>query len=167
MLERTRTAACLLLACLAGIGTSVAVASGPGRGGGDDDDGTTTEDTTTGTTDDTTTGGTTTGTTTDRTTTTAPTGGPPRAPRIAEIEVDALRGDRLRLRAEIAARGARVTRVRFTYRKRTFAARHVRGKHWARTVRARGGDGDDVVVTVRVRACAGKRCATRTGRDDR
>jgi hypothetical protein len=161
MLERTRTAACLLLACLAGIGTSVAVASSPGRGGGDDDD-TTTEDTTTGTTDDTTGG--TTGTTT--TTTTGPTGGPPRAPRIVEIEVDALRGDRLRLRAEIQPRGARVTRVRFTYRKRTFAARHVRGKLWARTVQARGGDGDDVVVTVKVRACAGSRCATRTGRDD-
>jgi hypothetical protein len=159
-----RTIAALVAACLAGVAGAVVVAS-DGRAARSQTDttgttGTTTTGTTTGTT---TTGTTTTGTTTGGTTTGSST---PRAPLISEIEVDLVTGGRLRLRAEVVRRGARVTSVRFTYRGRNYAGRRGTGQAWSRVVTARGGDGDDDVITVRVRACAGTRCATRTGRDE-
>lgn len=86
-----------------------------------------------------------------------------RAPRITEIEVDAVRGGRLRLEAETSGR---TTSVRFTYRGRTYKARRTTDGDWARTVKARGGDRDDRVVRLEVRACNGSRCTTKTGRDD-
>jgi hypothetical protein len=166
--HRLRITALLLTACLAGGLTAVGVASGDrGRGGDDDSTTGTTDDGTTGTTGTTGTGTTGTGTTG---TGTAPSTAPrqARAPRIAEIEVDSVSGGRLRLRAELQSRGARVTRVTFVYRGRTIRARRTRGKsnEWSRVVRARGGDGNDDVIRFRVRACAGSRCAARTGSDE-
>jgi hypothetical protein len=161
-LHRLRTALLLVLVCLAGSVTAVAVAKG---GGGADDDGTTTGETTgtTGETGTTGTGTTGTGTTGTGTTTTPRSG--TGSPRIQEIEVDSVSGGRLRLRAEI---DGRVTSVRFTYRNRRYKGRRSTRSRgvWTRVVRARGGDGNDVVITVRVRACSGSRCTTRTGRDD-
>lgn len=153
-------AASILLAI--GGGTAVALASGGGRDHPEDDGTTTAESTGT-----TTTGTTTTGSPTTPTTPTTPTQpGVPQAPRITEIEVDDAPGTRIRLRAEVQARGARVTSVRFTYRGRTYRATRSRG-HWVRTVAARGGDHrDDAIITVRVRACATDLCTARTGRDD-
>jgi hypothetical protein len=167
-----RTATCVLLACIAGIGTSVAVAS---KGsGGDDDDGTTTGETTTDTTGTTNTTGTTdTTNTTDTTdttdttnTTTSPYVGPPRAPRIREIEADWRSGGRIKLRAELVRRGAKITKVRFRYRGRGFTARKAGDHEWAKTVTARGGDTRGDVISFRVRACAGERCKARTGSDE-
>jgi hypothetical protein len=154
---RLRTLIILLAACLAGAISAAAVAS-DGRPRSQTD--TTTTDETTGTTGTTTTGTTTTGTTTTPGTTA------PRSPRIAEIEVDSVSGGRLRLRAEIVRRGARITSVRFTYRGRRYVARRVRSEEWSRVVTARGGDSRGDVVTFRVTACAGSRCTTRTGRDE-
>lgn len=109
--------------------------------------------------------GTTTGTTTTGTTTTG-TGTTPRAPRIVEGEVDDAPGGRVVLRAEVQARGARVTSVRFRYRGTTYRARRS-GTTWSRAVTARGGDAlDDAVVRFRITACAGARCTVRTVRDD-
>jgi hypothetical protein len=159
---RLRTFIILLAACLAGAISAAAVAS-DGRPRSQTD--TTTTGETTGTTGTTTTGTTTTGTTTTGTTTTPGTTAP-RSPRIAEIEVDSVSGGRLRLRAEIVRRGARITSVRFTYRGRRYVARRVRSEEWSRLVTARGGDSRGDVVTVRVTACAGSRCTTRTGRDE-
>jgi hypothetical protein len=135
--RRMRIGAVALLACAAGATTAVAAASGKGRDHPE-----------------------------DRTTTTGTTTGTPRAPRIGEIEVDGLGGGRLRLRTEVVARGARVTSVRIRYRGTTYNARRTAGNHWSRTVDARRGDGRDSVVTLRVTACAGSRCAVRTGSDD-
>lgn len=158
-----RTATCVLLACIAGIGTSVAVAS---KGsGGDDDDGTTTGETTTDTTGTTNTTDTT-GTTDTTNTTTAPYVGPPRAPRIREIEADWRSGGRIKLRTELVRRGAKITKVRFRYRGRGFTAKKAGDHEWAKTVDARGGDGRGDVITFRVRACAGERCNARTGSDE-
>ena len=159
---RLRTLVILAAACLAGAVSAAAVAS---DGRPQSQTGTTTTDETTGTTGTTTTGTTTTGTTTTGTTTT-PGSTAPRSPRIAEIEVDSVTGGRLRLRAEIVRRGARVTSVRFTYRGRRYEARRVRSEEWSRLVTARGGDSRGDVVTFRVTACAGSRCATRTGSDE-
>jgi hypothetical protein len=102
----------------------------------------------------------------DGTTTTSTTGGTPRAPLISDIEVDALAGGKLRLRTEVAARGARVTSVRIRYRGVSYRATRTVGKRYARTVDARGGDRNDSVITMTVTACAGTRCATKTGSDD-
>jgi hypothetical protein len=101
-----------------------------------------------------------------RTATTGTTSGTPRAPRITEIEVDGLGGGKLRLRTEVAPRGASVTSVRIRYRGTTYKATRTAGTHLARTVAARCGDGKDSVITLRVTACAGSRCSVRTGRDD-
>ena len=158
-LRRLRTAITLIAVCLAGVATAAAVASGGTTAqGGDDSTGTTGE--TTGTT------GESTGTTGETTnTTTTPGSGSARAPRIVEIEADAVSGDRLRLRAEVTRRGARVTKVRFTYRGVKYSA--VRdGSAWSRVVGARGGDARGDEVTFRVTACAGSRCTTRTGSDE-
>jgi hypothetical protein len=163
---RLRTLVTLIAACLAGAVSAAAVAS---DGRPRSQTGTTTSDETTGTTGTTTTGTTTTGTTTTGTTTgTTTTPGPnaPRSPRIAEIEVDSVSGGRLRLRAEVVRRGARITAVRFTYRGRRYVARRVRSEEWSRLVTARGGDSSGDVVTFRVTACAGSRCTTRVGRDE-
>ena len=165
-----RTASCCVLACIAGIGTSVAVASGKGRDHPEDDGTTTgerTDGTTTGaTTDDSTTDGTTTeDSTTDRTTT-GPRGGPPRAPRIDDIEADWRANGKIRLRTELVARGARVTSVRFRYRGKGFKANKAGDHEWARSVSPRGGDSRGDVITFRVRACAGERCNARTGSDE-
>jgi hypothetical protein len=163
---RLRTLITLAAACLAGAVSAAAVAS-DGRPRSQTDTTTTDDTTTTGTT---TTGTTTTGTTTTGTTTTGTTTTPgptaPRSPRIAEIEVDSVSGGRLRLRAEVVRRGARITSVRFTYRGRSYKARRVRSEEWSRLVTARGGDSRGDVVTFRVRACAGSRCTTRTGSDE-
>jgi hypothetical protein len=161
-LRRARTGIALLAVCLAGSATAVAVASGGGRNGDDSSTGTT--GTTTGTTGETTTTGTTnTGTTN---TTTTPGSTQARAPRIAEIEADSVSGNRLRLRAEIVRRGARVTKVRFTYRGVRYRAVRTSGGDWSRVVTARGGDSRGDVVTFRVTACASSRCATRVGSDE-
>jgi hypothetical protein len=161
-----RTAACCVLALAAGIGTSVAVASVETAKHGDDD-GTTTGDTTT---DGTTTGDTTDRTTTDRTTTdrttTAPGGGPPRAPRIDDIEADWRGNGKVRLRTELVRRGANITSVRFRYRGKRFKANKVGDHEWAKIVTARGGDSRGSTITFRVRACAGDRCNARTGSDE-
>ncbi|HEX2071063.1 MAG TPA: hypothetical protein VHF90_05385 [Thermoleophilaceae bacterium] len=166
-----RTAACCALACIAGIGTSVAVASGKGRDHAEDD-GTTTGETTNGTTtdgtttDDSTTDRTTTdGSTTDRTTT-SPYTGPPRAPRIRDIEADWRASGKIRLRTELVRRGAAIGSVRFRYRGEGFKANKVGDHEWARTVAPRGGDSRGDVITFRVRACAAKRCNVRTGSDE-
>jgi hypothetical protein len=167
-----RIAACCVLACAIGVGTSVAVASVETAKHGDDD-GTTTGDTTTDgtTTEDSTTDRTSTDrTTTDRTTTdrttTAPSPGPARAPRIDDIEADWRGNGKVRLRTELIARGAKVTKVRFRYRGRGFTARKVGDHEWARTVTARGGDSRGSTIVFRVRACAGERCNARTGSDE-
>jgi hypothetical protein len=162
-LRRLRTALTLIAVCLAGVATAAAVASGGTTAqGGDDSTGTTGESTggSTGTT------GESTGTTGETTnTTTTPGSTSARAPRIVEIEVDAVSGERLRLRAEVTRRGARVTKVRFTYRGVKYDA--VRnGSDWSRVVAARGGDSRGDEVTFRVTACAGSRCTSRTGTDE-
>jgi hypothetical protein len=135
-----RIGAVALLVCAAGAGTAVTAASG--KGGRDHPEDRTTTGTTTGTS------------------------GPARAPLISDIEVDGLGGGKLRLRTEVAARGARVTSVRIRYRGVNYKASRTSGKTWARTVKARGGDGNDSVITLRVRACAGSKCAVKTGSDD-
>lgn len=66
----------------------------------------------------------------------------------------------------MAPRGAAVTSVRIRYRGTTYKAGRTGANRWARTVSARGGDGQDSVITLRVTACAGSRCATKTGSDD-
>jgi hypothetical protein len=99
----------------------------------------------------------------DDTTTTPST--TPHAPLISEIEADAVSGGRLRLRTEVAARGAKVTSVRIRYRGVSYKATRTVGKRYARTVDARGGDRADSVITLTVTACAGSRCATKTGSD--
>ena len=154
---RLRTLTALVVAALAGGASAAALAS--------DGDGRSQTDTTTGTTGPTTTGTTTTGTTTTGTTTT-PGATAPRAPRIAEAEVDSVSGGRLRLRAEVVRRGARITLVRFTYRDRRYTARRASGQTWSRVVAARGGDGAGDVIRFRVTACARSRCSTRTASDE-
>ena len=164
-MHRLRITALLIAACLSGGVTAVAIAGddNSGRGRGGDDTTGTTDEGTTGTTGTTGTGTTGTGTTGTGTT---PTPGPARAPRIEEIEVDLVSGGRLRLRTELQARGARVTRVTFTYRGRRYRGRRGASNTWTRVVRARGGDGNDDVIPFRVRACAGSRGATGVNRDD-
>ena len=139
--NKLRIGAVTLVVCSAGAATAVTAASG--KGGRDHP-----EDSTTATTG-----------------TTGTTSGTPRAPRITDIEVDGLGGGRLRLRTEVAPRGASVTSVRIRYRGTTYKATRTAGTRWARTVAARGGDGNDSVITLRVTACAGSRCATKTGSD--
>jgi hypothetical protein len=158
---RLRTLTALVVAALAGGASAAALAS--------DGDGRSQTDTTTGTTGETT-GATTTGTTTTDTTTTGTTTTPgttaPRAPRIVEAEVDSVSGGRLRLRAEVVRRGARITLVRFTYRDRRYTARRASGETWSRVVAARGGDGSGDVIRFRVTACAGSRCSTQAASDE-
>jgi hypothetical protein len=88
------------------------------------------------------------------------------AVRISDIDADLRRGGRLRLEAE--TRGA--TRLTFTYRGRHYAGRVVEtddgAREWARTVPARGGDrSGGHRVTIRVRACGGGHCSTRSSRE--
>jgi hypothetical protein len=134
--HKLRSGALCLLVCGAGAATAVTTASGKNGA----DDGTTTTGTT--------------GTT-----------GPPRAPLITDIEVDGLGAGKLRLRTEVAPRGAKVTSVKIRYRSVSYNATRTVAKKWARTVDARGGDGKDSVITLKVTACAGSRCATKTGSD--
>jgi hypothetical protein len=123
---------------LATAGAATAVTAAQGKNGADD--------------------GTTTGTTS--------TTGTPRAPLISDIEVDGLGGGKLRLRTEVAARGAKVTSVQIRYRGVNYKAARTVGKRYARTVDARGGDRKDSLITLKVTACAGAKCATKTGSDD-
>ena len=139
--HKLRIGAVALLVCTAGATTAVTAASGK-QGRDHPEDSTTT-----------------TGTTTTAT-------GTPRAPLISDIEVDRLGGGKLRLRTEVAARGAKVTSVRIRYRGTTYKAGKTSAKTWARTVNARAGDGNDSVIALRVTACAGSRCAVKTGSDD-
>jgi hypothetical protein len=88
------------------------------------------------------------------------------AVRISDIDADLRRGGRLRLEAE--TRGA--TRLTFTYRGRHYAGRVVEtddgAREWARTVRARRGDrSGGHRVRIRVRACGGGDCSTRSSRE--
>lgn len=85
------------------------------------------------------------------------------APRIDDIEVEALAGGKLRLETELIGRATRVT---FTYRGRSYKARKQADGDWTRTVTARGGDRDDSIVRLKVRACNGTKCVTRTSSDD-
>jgi hypothetical protein len=135
LIQKLRIGAVSVLLCSAGAATAVTTAQG--SNGADDN------------------------TTTTGTTTT----GAPRAPLISGIEVDSLAGGRLRLRTEVAARGATVTSVKIRYRGIDYKAARTVGKRYARTVDARGGDGNDSVITLRVTACAGSRCATKTASD--
>ena len=137
--HKLRIGAVALLVCTAGATTAVTAASGKQGRDHPEDSTMTTGTTTTGT---------------------------PRAPLISDIEVDGLGGGRLRLRTEVAARGAKVTSVQIRYRGVSYRAARTVGKHYARTVSARGGDGNDSVITLKVTACAGSRCATKTGSDD-
>ncbi|MEA2156558.1 MAG: hypothetical protein QOE11_2698 [Solirubrobacteraceae bacterium] len=91
--------------------------------------------------------------------------GTPRAPLITEIEVDSLPGGKLRLRTEVAARGASVTSVRIRYRGVSYKATRTLAKRWSRTVGARGGDARNSVITLKVTACSGARCSSKTGSD--
>lgn len=140
------TTAATVLALTGGV--TAAIASGGGRDHPEDD------------------GTATVGTTTTTTATTTPA----RAPRITDIEVDDdAPAGKLRLEAEVKARGASVTSVRFTYRGETFTATRNRRdrSEWFRVVTADPEDlVDDAQITLRVRACAGDRCSTRTARDD-
>lgn len=166
ILHRLKTAVALIAVCLAGGATAVAFAdSGAGRGGSSSHStGTTGE--TTGTTGETT--GTTTGETTGTTTgtTTTPGSSAARAPRIVELEADAVGATRLRLRAEVARRGARITSVRFTYRGVRYRANRTSTGRYFRVVTARGGDSRGDVISFRVTACAGKLCTSRSGSDE-
>jgi hypothetical protein len=88
------------------------------------------------------------------------------AVRISDIDADLRPGGRLRLEAE--TRGA--TRLTFTYRGRHYAGRVVEtddgAREWARTVPARPSDrSGGHRVTIRVRACGGGHCSTRTSRE--
>ncbi len=138
--QKLRIGALSLLLCSAGAATAVTTAQG--KNGADD------------------------GTTTTGTTTNGTTSGTPRAPLIFDIEVSSLAGGKLRLRTEVAPRGAKVTSVRIRYRSVSYKATRTTGTTWARTVTARGGDRNDTVVTLRVSACAGTRCTTKIGSDD-
>jgi hypothetical protein len=137
--HKLRIGAVALLVCTAGATTAVTAASGK-QGRDHPEDSTTTSGTTT--------------------------SGTPRAPLISDIEVDGLGGGKLRLRTEVVARGAKVTSVRIRYRGTTYKAGKTSAKTWARTVNARAGDGNDSVIALRVTACAGSRCAVKTGSDD-
>jgi hypothetical protein len=134
--QKLRIGALSLLVCTAGAATAVTTAQG--KNGADD--------------------GTTTGTTT--------TSGTPRAPLISEIEVDSLGGGKLRLRAEVAPRGASVRSVRIRYRGVSYKATKTVAKKWGRTVSARGGDRNDSVITLKVTACSAAGCVSKTGSDD-
>jgi hypothetical protein len=136
--QKLRIGAVTLLLCSAGAAT--AVTSAQGKNGADD------------------------GTTTTGTTST--TGGTPRAPLISDIEVDSAAGGKLRLRTEVAARGSKVTSVRIRYRGVSYKATRTVGKHYARTVDARNGDGNDTVITLKVTACSAAGCISKTGSDD-
>ena len=138
--RKLRVGAVALLACTVGATSAVTAASGK-QGRDHPEDSTTTSTTTT-------------------------TSGTPRAPLISDIEVDGLAGGKLRLRTEVAARGAKVTSVRIRYRGTTYKARKTSARTWSRTVSARAGDGNDSVITLRVTACAGSRCTVKTGSDD-
>jgi hypothetical protein len=90
------------------------------------------------------------------------------APRIADIDADLRFDGKVHLEAETAG----ASRVQFTYRGRTYTAR--KGgfdaedgtRDWRRTVRARGGDADGGnTVKIKVRACKGGECVTRTERE--
>jgi len=87
----------------------------------------------------------------------------PAAPRINDIDADLVRGGKLRLETETSARATKVT---FTYAGRSYAGRVVEvdredgTRDWARTVASRSSAGRR--VTIRVRACAGTRCTTRS-----
>jgi hypothetical protein len=135
--HQLRIGAVSLLVCAAG--AAAAVTTAQGANGADD--------------------GTTTGTT-------STTGGTSGFPSISDIEVSSLGAGKLRLRTEVASRGAKVTSVRIRYRGVNYAATKTVGKKWGRTVAARNGDRKDSVITLKVTACAGSKCSTKTGSDD-
>jgi len=84
------------------------------------------------------------------------------APRIHDIDADLLRNGRLRLEVETA----RASRVTFTFGVRQYAGRVVEvdredgTRDWARTVGTRAAAGRR--VTIRVKACSGQRCASKS-----
>jgi hypothetical protein len=134
--HKLRIGAVSLLVCAAGAVTAVTTAQG--ANGADD------------------------GTTTGTTSTTGTSG----VPFISDIEVSSLGAGKLRLRTEVASRGAKVTSVRIRYRGVNYAATKTVGKKWGRTVAARNGDRKDSVITLKVTACAGSKCSTKSGSDD-
>lgn len=89
------------------------------------------------------------------------------APRVDDVDADLLAGGRLRLEAETI----RATRVTFAYGDRRVAGRLVEiddddgSRDWARTIAPRRADRPGRRVAVRVIACAGSRCTTRTSRE--
>jgi hypothetical protein len=86
-------------------------------------------------------------------------------PIIDDIDADLRFDGRVRLEAETAG----AARVTFTYRGRRVAAHKGRldredgTRDWRRTVAARGGDASGLAtVTIKVRACKGDVCVTRS-----
>jgi hypothetical protein len=90
-------------------------------------------------------------------------------PRISDVDADLTRSGKLRLEAETPRAADRVS---FTYDGRTFRARVVdvddddRSKDWAATVTPAQADRNGGTrISLRVRACDGDRCTTRTVRE--
>jgi hypothetical protein len=90
---------------------------------------------------------------------------PSLSPAIIEIDSDWV-GERLRLRAQVVPRGAKVDRVAFRYRGKRFKARHRGGWKYSRMVKPRGSDepGDD--IRFKVTACSVSSCTSRTGSEE-
>jgi hypothetical protein len=86
-------------------------------------------------------------------------------PAITEIEVDWKGDGKLKLRAEVVPRGAKVTSVFFKYRGKRFRAKKTGQWKYAKTVKARGGDGRGDRVRFKVRACTATVCGSRTDGD--
>ena len=87
---------------------------------------------------------------------------PSLTPAITEIDSDWV-GERLRLRAEVVPRGAKVDRVRFRYRGKRFKAKHHGGWRYSRMVKPRGKDEPGDEIRFKVTACTISDCTSRTG----
>jgi hypothetical protein len=87
---------------------------------------------------------------------------PSLTPAITEIDSDWV-GERLRLRAEVVPRGAKVDRVAFRYRGKRFKAKHRGGWKYSRMVKPRGSDEPGDEIRFKVTACTISDCTSRTG----
>jgi hypothetical protein len=85
-------------------------------------------------------------------------------PAITEIEADWVDG-RIKLKAEVVPRGAKVAKVTFRYRGKRFTAIKVGQWRYAKRVKPRGGDGRGDEVRFKVRACTATVCGERTDSD--
>jgi len=90
---------------------------------------------------------------------------PPLTPAITEIAADWKGDGRIRLRAEVVPRGAKVVKVSFKYRGKRFTANKLRLWKYGKTVKTRGEDGRGDNIRYRVRGCTATRCTARTGSD--